>query len=109
MRSRSTGTPDPDGRRRAEPMGCGRRCEGSTVDGMRDVRVVLIGGTSHAGKSTAARAVADRLGFECRTTDRLARHPGRPWRTPVGEVPPHVAEHYRALAVDARIASGLGG
>src|SRR5690606_41921201 len=98
-----------DGLPRAEPMCCGRRRAGSTGDGIRDVRVLLIGGTSHAGKSSAARAVGDRLGFECRTTDRLARHPGRPWRTPVWEVPPHVAEHYRALAVDARIASGLGG
>ncbi|GAA1077069.1 hypothetical protein GCM10009605_12480 [Nocardiopsis composta] len=89
-------------------MGGGRRREGSTVDGMRDVRVVLIGGTSHAGKSTAARAVADRLGFECRTTDRLARHPGRPWRTPVWEVPPHVAEHYRSLTVDELTDSVLG-
>ncbi|WP_175647759.1 AAA family ATPase [Streptomyces cyaneochromogenes] len=72
---------------------------------MQDVRVVLIGGTSHTGKSTVARAVAERLGFACRSTDRLARHPGRPWRTPEWEPPPHVAEHYATLDVDELIRS----
>ncbi|MFD5591059.1 AAA family ATPase [Streptomyces griseorubiginosus] len=67
---------------------------------MRGVRVVLIGGTSNTGKSTVAGAVAERLGFEHRSTDLLARHPGRPWRTPEREVPPHVAEHYATLPVD---------
>ncbi|WP_405662629.1 AAA family ATPase [Streptomyces sp. NBC_01166] len=74
---------------------------------MRGVRVVLIGGTSNVGKSTVARAVADRLGFECLSTDKLARHPGRPWRTPEWEVPPHVAEHYGTLTVDELIRSVL--
>ncbi|MFF0503376.1 hypothetical protein ACFYUH_07215 [Streptomyces fimicarius] len=74
---------------------------------MRDVRVVLIGGTSNTGKSTVAEAVADRLGFEHRSTDGLARHPGRPWRTPEQEVPPHVAEHYGTLTTDELIASVL--
>jgi 2-phosphoglycerate kinase len=60
----------------------------------------MIGGTSNTGKSTVAGAVADRLGFTHRSTDLLARHPGRPWRTPEREVPPHVAEHYATLAVD---------
>lgn len=72
---------------------------------MQGVRVVLIGGTSHTGKSTVARAVADRLGFDCRSTDKLARHPGRPWRTPEWEPPPHVAEHYATLDVDELIRS----
>lgn len=71
------------------------------------MRVVLIGGTSHTGKSTVARAVAERLGFEYRSTDGLARHPGRPWRTPEWEVPPHVAEHYATPAVDELIRSVL--
>ncbi|MFJ9907222.1 AAA family ATPase [Streptomyces sp. NPDC101152] len=75
---------------------------------MSDVRVVLIGGTSNVGKSTVARAVAERLGFACRSTDLLARHPGRPWRTPEREVPPHVAEHYASLTVDELITSVLG-
>jgi 2-phosphoglycerate kinase len=74
---------------------------------MQDVRVVLIGGTSHTGKSSVARAVAERLGFDCRSTDLLARHPGRPWRTPEREVPPHVAEHYATLGVDELIRSVL--
>ncbi|MFD5200874.1 hypothetical protein ACFWM7_12145 [Streptomyces sp. NPDC058375] len=74
---------------------------------MRDVRVVLIGGTSNTGKSTVAEAVADRLGFEHRSTDGLARHPGRPWRTPGHEVPPHVTEHYGTLTTDELIASVL--
>ncbi|MET8075598.1 AAA family ATPase [Streptomyces sp. NPDC005303] len=74
---------------------------------MRGVRVVMIGGTSHTGKSTVAEAIADRLGFEHRSTDLLARHPGRPWRTPEREVPPHVAEHYATLGVDELIDSVL--
>ncbi|MER5641065.1 hypothetical protein ABT095_29450 [Kitasatospora sp. NPDC002227] len=72
------------------------------------LRVVLIGGTSNVGKSTVARLLADRLGFDCRTTDTLARHPGRPWRTPGREVPAHVAEHYRSLPVEELTASVLG-
>ncbi|MGI5372902.1 AAA family ATPase [Streptomyces sp. CA-251387] len=74
---------------------------------MQCVRVVLIGGTSHTGKSTVARAVAERLGFDCRSTDKLARHPGRPWRTAEWEPPPHVAEHYAGLDVDELIRSVL--
>ncbi|MEV7113192.1 hypothetical protein [Streptomyces anulatus] len=74
---------------------------------MRDVRVVLIGGASNTGKSTVAGVVAERLGFEHRSTDGLARHPGRPWRTPEHEVPPHVAEHYGTLTTDELLASVL--
>ncbi|MZD07497.1 hypothetical protein GTW43_20770 [Streptomyces sp. SID5785] len=69
---------------------------------------MLIGGTSHTGKSTAARAVADRLGFACLSTDGLARHPGRPWPTEDRpQVPPHVAEHYTTLPADALLRSVL--
>ncbi|MFD9289434.1 hypothetical protein ACFWBV_14340 [Streptomyces sp. NPDC060030] len=67
---------------------------------MHGVRVVLIGGTSNVGKSAVAQAVADRLGFDCLSTDSMARHPGRPWRTPEREVPAHVAEHYGTLTAD---------
>ncbi|TXS52427.1 hypothetical protein EAO75_08730 [Streptomyces sp. uw30] len=70
--------------------------------------MVLIGGTSNVGKSTVAQVVAGKLGFECLTTDRLARHPGRPWKTPEWEVPAHVAEHYGSLTVDELITSVLG-
>jgi shikimate kinase len=60
------------------------------------VRVVLIGGTSHVGKSTLARALAADRGWPHLSTDRLARHPGRPW----GRVPEHVREHYATLSVE---------
>jgi 2-phosphoglycerate kinase len=70
-------------------------------------RVALIGGTSHAGKSTTARVLAARLGGETISTDKLARHPGRPWPTPDWVVPDHVAEHYRTLGPDALLASVL--
>jgi 2-phosphoglycerate kinase len=70
-------------------------------------RVALIGGTSHVGKSTTARALAARLGGGAISTDSLARHPGRPWPTPTWVVPEHVAEHYRTLTPDELIASVL--
>ena len=72
-----------------------------------DCRVLLVGGTSHAGKSTLAQALASRLGWSDLTTDKLARHPGRPWQVPPLTVPPHVAEHYRSLPVDELIADVL--
>ncbi|GGU73547.1 hypothetical protein GCM10010211_44390 [Streptomyces albospinus] len=74
---------------------------------MRDVRVILVGGTSNVGKSTVAQVVAERLGFTYRSTDLLARHPGRPWRTPERDIPAHVAEHYASLTVDELITSVL--
>ncbi|WP_328285899.1 hypothetical protein [Streptomyces sp. A1-5] len=74
---------------------------------MRGVRVVLTGGTSNVGKSTVAQVVAERLGFAYRSTDQLARHPGRPWRTVERAVPEHVAEHYASLPVDELITSVL--
>ncbi|MFE2373670.1 hypothetical protein [Streptomyces sp. NPDC059398] len=72
---------------------------------MQKARVVLIGGTSNVGKSTIAQVVAESLGFACLSTDGLARHPGRPWRTPEREVPEYVAEHYRSLTVDQLVSS----
>src|SRR5207244_3525733 len=73
----------------------------------RQLRVLLIGGSSHAGKSTLARALGDKLGWSVISTDTLARHPGRPW--PVGSraVPEHVAEHYLSLDGDELIRSVL--
>ncbi|HEY0944253.1 MAG TPA: hypothetical protein VGD81_03270 [Opitutaceae bacterium] len=64
------------------------------------LRVILIGGTSHAGKSTLAQSLASQLGWACRSTDTLAKHPGRPWRTPPKTVPEHVATHYLSLSTD---------
>jgi 2-phosphoglycerate kinase len=71
------------------------------------LRVILIGGSSHAGKSSVAARLARRLGWEAASTDYLARHPGRPWAQKPLEVRPHVAEHYLTLSVDELIASVL--
>jgi 2-phosphoglycerate kinase len=68
-------------------------------------RVMLIGGSSHAGKSSLAAELAARLGCEALSTDKLARHPGRPWRQGEAPIPPHVVEHYSTLAPEALIAS----
>jgi len=70
-------------------------------------RVILIGGTSHTGKSTVSRALAERFGWVYRPTDKMARHPGRPWQTAPAQVPAHVADHYRSLPVDELIADVL--
>ncbi|MEZ5932593.1 MAG: hypothetical protein R3F54_11660 [Alphaproteobacteria bacterium] len=60
----------------------------------RSMSSLLIAGTSHTGKSTLAAAIGRALGWEVLSTDRLARHPGRPWP----RVPPHVAEYYARLS-----------
>ena len=73
----------------------------------RGPRVILIGGSSHAGKSTVAARLAERPGWTKVSTDTLARHPGRPWKTAPDVVPRHVAEHYLDLDVDELIASVL--
>lgn len=67
---------------------------------MMTLRVILIGGTSHTGKSMLAASLAERLGWRTLSTDHLARHPGRPWRAPPGVVPADVAEHYRSLSAE---------
>jgi 2-phosphoglycerate kinase len=58
------------------------------------VKVVLIGGTSHVGKSTIARELAAVLGWAFLSTDQLARHPGRPWRDDASRIPADVVDHY---------------
>ena len=67
--------------------------------------VLLLGGSSHAGKSTLARKLAEERGAELLSTDTLARHPGCPW----GEVGrrPHVIEHYLSLSVEELLADVL--
>ena len=65
-------------------------------------RVILIGGSSHAGKSTLADILASRLGWRRVATDSLGRHPGRPWAVPAGP-----AEHFRSSAIDDLIADVL--
>ena len=56
------------------------------------------------GKSILAQSLASRLGWNCRSTDKLARHPGRPWQEKPNEVPKHVADHYLSLSADELIA-----
>lgn len=73
----------------------------------RDPRVLLIGGSSHVGKSTLAQALALHLGWSCRSTDKLARHPGRPWQAKPKTVPEHVADHYLSLSTEELIADVL--
>lgn len=60
------------------------------------IRGLLIGGSSHCGKSTLAQRVGDALGWRINSTDRLGRHPGRPW---LG-VPAPVEEFYEKLSDD---------
>lgn len=64
-----------------------------------DLRVILIGGASHVGKSALSESLAVMLGWPCLSTDTLARHPGRPWKPAPEKVPDHVAEHYLRLSV----------
>lgn len=66
-------------------------------------KTLLIGGTSHLGKSTLAQQLADTLSAELISTDQLARHPGRPWKASIDFIPPHVIEHYEQLNVDELI------
>lgn len=75
---------------------------------MRDTAVILIGGTSHSGKTTVARAMSANYGCDLHSSDRLAKHPGRPWVSSKGTpVPPHVEEHYSSLNVDELLADVL--
>ncbi len=77
------------------------RCE---TAGMAASRVLLIGGPSHAGKTTLAEGVAARLGWAHVSTDWMARHPGRPWTVEERPVPEQVAHHYKSLSVDELVA-----
>lgn len=72
-----------------------------------NLKVVLVGGTSHVGKSTLAESLAAELGWRRISTDSLARHPGRPWRQQPDAVPDHVAEHYLSLSVDELLSDVL--
>ena len=68
-----------------------------------NLKVILIGGSSHFGKSTVSESLAATLGWAHVSTDTLARHPGRPWKPAPEKVTDHVAEHYRCLPVDELI------
>ena len=65
-----------------------------------NLKVILIGGSSHVGKSTLSESLAATLGWTHLSTDSLARHPGLPWRPAPEKVPEHVAQHYLSLSVD---------
>lgn len=63
----------------------------------KGLSMILISGTSHTGKSTLASSIGARTGWHVQSTDKLGRHPGRPWPT----VPAHVAEYYASLSDEA--------
>ena len=66
---------------------------------MIDDRILLIGGASHVGKSTLAHSLASHLDCNYYSTDKLARHPGRPWQSEPKDIPQHVAEHYQLRSI----------
>ena len=68
---------------------------------INETRVILLGGSSHAGKSTLGHSLAAKLNWSYCSTDQLARHPGRPWVGAVKAIPEHVAQHYKSLSVEA--------
>ena len=57
-------------------------------------KVILIGGTSHVGKSSFGEVLAAHLGFNLLSTDQFARHPGRPWRDDDSELPIDVSSYF---------------
>ena len=70
-----------------------------------DTKVLLLGGTSHVGKSTLAKRLAEQLGWNCLSTDQLARHPGRPWRHDNADLPQDVIAHYSELTAQQLLGS----
>ncbi|MGB5821848.1 MAG: hypothetical protein WBG90_20360 [Saonia sp.] len=58
---------------------------------------LLLLGTSHVGKSSCAKALADLFGVTVTSTDTLGRHPGRPWTG----VPGPVLDFYQSLSPSA--------
>ena len=72
-----------------------------------ELKVILIGGSSHVGKSAVSESLAAKLGWAHVSTDNLARHPGRPWKPAPEKVEDRVAEHYLRLPVDELIEDAL--
>jgi 2-phosphoglycerate kinase len=60
-------------------------------------KAVLITGTSHTGKTTLAMRLADAMDCTAISTDRLARHPGRPWPS----IPKPVVDFYELLPAES--------
>ncbi|MEL7109931.1 MAG: hypothetical protein AAGL99_11740 [Pseudomonadota bacterium] len=54
---------------------------------------LLITGTSHVGKTTLAASLSETLGCKTYHTDKMGRHPGRPWP----KVRPFIADFYASL------------
>lgn len=71
------------------------------------IKVLLIGGTSHVGKSTLAMQMAETLGWSQLSTDQLSRHPGRPWRDDGSSLPADVVEYYSDLSAEQQLQSVL--
>lgn len=65
----------------------------------REIKVILVGGTSHVGKSSLAARLAATRGWDLRSTDHFARHPGRPWRDDRSQLPADVIGHYSSEPV----------
>ena len=63
-----------------------------------ETKVLLLGGTSHSGKTTLAAGLAGRLGWRHVSADRLSRHPGRPWSNDGASLPDDVIEHFSRLS-----------
>ncbi len=59
--------------------------------------IVLISGASHVGKTTLAAALTNRLGWRPMSTDRLGRHPGRPWQI-VRDNAARIASYYLSMS-----------
>ena len=72
-----------------------------------NAKLLLIGGASHSGKSSLAGGIATRLQIKCISTDSLARHPGRPWRSAPEDVPAHVADHYLSMTASELVGDVL--
>jgi len=58
------------------------------------VRAILIGGTSHVGKTRFSQRLAESLGWQTLSTDQLARFPGRPWGR---KIPQDVQDYYNRV------------
>ncbi len=76
---------------RSAKFGIRLRAEGLIVD---RIPALLVSGASHTGKSTFAGSIGEACGWSVLSTDRIARHPGRPWP----QVATHVAEFYSRLS-----------
>jgi len=69
------------------------------------IKVLLVGGTSHVGKSMLAARLAATLTWDLLSTDKLARHPGRPWRDDRSELPADVVAYYSSASADELVDS----